>query len=176
MLNEKIVMEGLGFVNQTRRYLDYLEKHLKHIARAWSIIEQGCRGMRFLSDDYAYDLLRRQVESHDVSKFSEMEFTRYRKHFYSVKGEKELDFDIAWQHHILHNSHHWEGWVEGEDKTPPYGKEIDCVHMVINWMAMSFHFGGDPREYYEKNRDTIKLSEDSISFIYEIFSKIGCER
>lgn len=51
-------------------------------------------------------------------------------------------------------------------------QEKCCVHMVIDWLAMSFKFGDSPREYYERNKDRIKIPKWSIDLIYEIFRRL----
>ena len=50
--------------------------------------------------------------------------------------------------------------------------EIDCVHMICDWMAMGYKFGDTARQYYESHKDKINLPEIAIPFIYEIFDRI----
>ena len=44
--------------------------------------------------------------------------------------------------------------------------------MVIDWMAMGYVFGDTPRSYYESNKENIKLSDEHVQFMYQIFEKL----
>lgn len=111
--------------------------------------------------------MKREVEKHDLSKFSSDEFVQYRQKFFPIQGElpKELvdvEFSEAWEHHKEHNPHHHETIRHFND----------VVHMVIDWTAMSYKFGDTPREYYESNKSKIKLDEKYIAFMYELFDAL----
>lgn len=42
----------------------------------------------------------------------------------------------------------------------------------VDWVAMGFEFGDTARDYYEKNKEEIKLPEWAIKLMYEIFDCI----
>lgn len=78
-------------------------------------------------------------------------------------------FMNAWEHHKKNNVHHWQNW------TKTIGTIYDdafVVMMVIDWVATSYEFGDTAKEYYENNRDTIKLDKWADDLVQEIFSKI----
>lgn len=59
--------------------------------------------------------------THDLSKFSPIEFFESIKYFVEGKSPIEVAKDIngyslAWQHHKGHNPHHYEYWVDNLDK------------------------------------------------------------
>ena len=164
-------MKALEQIKKTCEYLDYLEEHINNVRRAWLEIQDKCRSMRFIWDDFVYHRLGMEVESHDISKLSEQEFVQYRKAFYPADGEAKYDMIEAWEHHKKYNPHHWETWTTLPEYDP-YEWEINCAHMVIDWMAMGYKFGDTAREYYEKNRDKIILPDYAVSFIYEIFERL----
>jgi hypothetical protein len=81
----------------------------------------------------------------------------------AVEKDKE-EFNAAWENHKEKNPHHWENWTKKEG-----GWVCNCVCMVVDWMAMGMKFNDTPREYYEKNKDKIKLPNYAIKFMYKIF-------
>jgi len=164
-------MSTLDKIEKTRQYLDYLEKHIHNIKKAWNYLQEKCKDMRFIHDDFVFFSIDGQVEYHDISKLSEHEFVQYRRHFYPCNEEDVYDIKEAWEHHKKENPHHWQHWTNKE-YYHPYELEINCVHMIIDWMAMGYVFGDTPQKYYESNKNKIKLPQHAIDFIYEIFKRI----
>jgi len=167
-------MQALELISKTREYLDYIERHIKNVAQAWLEIQDKCKGMRFIYDDYVFHTLNKEVELHDVSKLSEHEFIQYRKSFFPTSSEPKVRLVEAWEHHKKNNHHHWETWTSEKCRNP-YFEEIHCAHMVIDWLAMSYEFGGTPREYYEANKERIEIPKWAILFITEIFDCLDAQ-
>ena len=157
-------MDGQDYIDKTREYLDYIEDHLNNVKRAFIELSRACEGMWWVGDDCSWHTLRRRVEMHDLSKFSKEELVQYRGSFYPVKGggKENNEWIKAWEHHKQMNTHHHESVVDF----------LDIVHMVIDWTAMGYKFGDTAQQYYESNQDKIKLSDEHIKFMYEIFSYI----
>lgn len=155
---------GHEYIKQTRAYCDYLEEHFNNIAKAFDEVYSACRQLNFFIDDYNFHTLYREVELHDISKFSAEEFTQYREKFFPLNNQQVdvSDFDKAWEHHYTNNTHHWESATT----------QLDVVHMIIDWTAMSYKFGGTAQSYYEANLHKIKLQPDLIGFMYTIFNKL----
>lgn len=169
-------MEFKDKVKKTREYLDYLEEHYDNVQKAWKELQEKCKDMRFVYDDYMRGYINNEVNNHDMSKLSKNEFTQYRENFYPVddKEKKNSDFSSAWEpweHHKENNLHHWENWTT-KQFPDPYSWEVHCVHMVCDWMAMSYKFGDTAQEYYSKNKDKIILPDYAIAFIQEIFRRL----
>lgn len=158
-------MDGQDYIEKTREYLDYIEDHLNNVKRAFTEISNACEGMWWVGDDCSWHTLRRRVEMHDLSKLSKKEFVQYRDFFYPAKAadKKNSGMDAAWENHKQQNTHHHES-VEDN---------LDVVHMVIDWTAMGYKFGGTAQQYYEANREKINLSDEHVKFMYEIFDRIG---
>jgi hypothetical protein len=112
------------------------------------------------------------INNHDTSKFSEIEFEPYRRHFHSVdEQEKELskdDFEKAWEHHYKTNPHHFEHWIDENGEC----KEMDIIsviEMICDWGAMSIKFGGTISGWYEENKGTkVKLHPNTTALVEEI--------
>lgn len=157
-------MQGQDYIDKTRLYLDYLEEHLNNVARAFADLSDACDGMYWVGDDFAWHTLRQEVESHDLSKFSAQEFVSYRMNFFPVNDEEkeQSNFSEALEHHREHNHHHWE-------TSKNY---FDFIHMLVDWQAMTYKFGGSIREYYEKNKSRITVNPNFHDDMYEIFNRL----
>lgn len=169
---EKLI-PTMELIQKTREYLDYLEEHVKNVEKAWQIVQEKCKDMCFIYDDFVYGCIDLQIKHHDMSKLSAAEFTQYRKNFFPAKDEvmcKE-EFLNAIQHHKRCNAHHWENWTNIVTNNP-YELEINCIHMVIDWMAISFKFGDTAQSYYEKNKYKMNLPAWSVDLINEIFKRV----
>ena len=168
-------MVVLGYIQKTRDYLDYLERHILNVKRAWEEIQEKCKDMDFIWDDWKWACINEEVINHDTSKMSQYEFTQYRANFYPTESEKKnqdvkKDFAIAWEHHKEHNIHHWENWTQEKDNTVRY---FCLVGMVVDWLAMSYEFGDTPRKYYERSKNRITgMTEIEIEILNEIFDKL----
>ncbi len=157
-------MTGQDYIDKTREYLNYLEEHLENVRRAFCDLSTVCDGMHWVGDDFSWHSLRAEVECHDLSKFSVEEFVQYRKSFYPVseKERENSDLESAWKNHKQKNTHHHES----------VKSYIDVIHMVIDWTAMSYKFGGSAQQYYEENKNKITLELSLKNFMYEIFDKV----
>jgi hypothetical protein len=169
-------MEQLKIINKTREYLNYLESHILNVKKAWEELQDKCKDMRFITDDFYYNWIDMEINSHDMSKFSEFEFVQYREFFYPSDSKNIVEltksnFEKAWEHHEEKNQHHWQNFTS-KDYANPCEWEVHCVHMIIDWMAMGYQMGDTAQMYYEKNKNVIMFPDYIINFIYEIFKRI----
>lgn len=172
-------MIGQSYIDKTREYLDYLEEHFDNIRKAFQELSEACDGMVWVGDDCTWHTLRQEICYHDVSKFSAEEFVAYRNRFFPLhtpSNEDEEAFKEAWIHHYMNNEHHWE-FINKLPKelidTKPGLVERYLVHMLVDWTAMGYKFGDTAQEYYESNKDKIKLLPDHEKFIYTIFERLS---
>lgn len=169
-------MKALETIKKTREYLDYVERHILNVQKAWVEIQVKCQDMASIWDDCRFWSLHEEVKHHDMSKLGKEEFTEYRRHFYPTEAEakKGHELGMAWEHHKAKNPHHWENWV-ARDFYHPHAKEMHCLHMVIDWLAMSYEFGDTPRAYYEKNEKRINLPKVWDKMVTDIFDRLENE-
>ena len=133
--------------------------------------------------------------THDLSKFRPSEFIPYARYFYgnymkysdASPGVKSLyygpyhediekAFDYAWLLHIHRNPHHWQHWLLQEDdgnlKIMPmpikYLSEMGC-----DWVGAGKAITGKDNinEWYNKNKDKIKIGKVQRKFIEKYFVK-----
>lgn len=170
-------MQAIPLIQKTREYLDYVERHIRNVEKAWAEIQEKCKDLPVIYDDCRFHALNAEVEAHDVSKLGPEEFVQYRRAFYRTEEELIADGGVrhdlggAWGHHKISNPHHWENWTK-RGNGGPYESEIHCTHMVIDWHAMSMEFGDTAREYYEKNKDKIDLPGWAVGYINQIFDRL----
>jgi hypothetical protein len=74
------------------------------------IIVSGTRINKILHST-SYRVSYKRLLLHDLSKFSRNEFWPYAEHFYGEKKHEE-EFHQAWLHHVYHNDHHWEHFID----------------------------------------------------------------
>ena len=61
----------------------------------------------------SYRVSFKRLLLHDLSKFSRSEFWPYAEYFFGETTRTCLEnFDRAWLHHVEHNDHHWEHFIE----------------------------------------------------------------
>jgi hypothetical protein len=164
----------LSKIEKFREYLDYIERHVQNVQKAWELIQVKCprtSEFYFHCDDVEWNMINDDVMNHDLSKLSIEEFTQYRQFFFPVIGEEKdkKAFDGAWEHHKKHNMHHWQNWTRA--KATPHDSAY-LTMTVIDWVAMGFEFGDTAKEYYENNLDKIDLPNWAVYYMYKIFDKI----
>lgn len=167
MKDYKVKPFGLEIIEKTREYLMYVEHHLLCVSRAFNIVTHVMKDNAVIYDDSQWHALRHEVERHDLSKFTAMEFCQYRRWVKPTDREKEsgatelakAEFDTACNHHYAVNGHHWQNWtnrVYGH----PHEQGIHFFHMLVDWVAMEIACGRlSPRAYYERNKETFKFPE-----------------
>lgn len=170
--------EFLAVLGRTREYIDYLAEHYAAVQRAWQVVQRHCADMRFVSDDYVWGSIDGEVREHDRSKLSEEEFVAYRRMYFPTAREEAEEgpainraFDRACQAHLMGNPHHWQTWTT-RPQGNPYWVEVQCVHMVLDWMAMGEAHGNTARDYYDAIRDQIRLPGWADLFVNEIFERV----
>ena len=176
-----IKLKGLEHIQRTRDYLDYLENHFHNVAKAHEILLLACHDHLWTKDWDFLDNLAKDVMNHDLSKFSSKEFTQYRKRWKPTFDEKntpsrwqaiQMDSDLAFIHHLMHNDHHVQNWGKKMKGDPTDDDYRRCVHMVIDWTAMSLRFSDTPLEYYEKSKEKELIPKKMVSFLEIVLQDI----
>ena len=130
-----------------KEYDSYIKEHINNVKKSFNYRVYALKHALQLTDDEIKEL-KDKVLHHDDSKYSEEEFEPYRQWFHTESGEeknKEM-FDKAWKHHYENNDHHPEYW-KGKDMT-----KVAIAELICDWEAMSRKFGGNPLEYFEKEK------------------------
>lgn len=168
------MMIGLDYIRSIRNYCSYLEEHLDNVFTAWKEVQEACRDMKFIYDDYEFSKIDELIRKHDVSKFCKHEFTQYAFNFFPPTNEfmtdYKKDFAAASERHVTRNPHHWQMINEMSD-VEQYYRHVVC--MVVDWTAIGYKYNDTAQVYYEKNKDKIKLPEWAVKFMYQIFERLN---
>lgn len=167
-------MNGLKHIAKIREYCDYVEEHLLNVEKAWKILQEKCKDMDFVYDDWRWSSIEERIRDHDISKMSHEEFIPYQQQFFPVGMAPSRDnpvFAAAWEHHKANNEHHWENWAVAYPNGG-FRAEFECVCMVADWMAMAMKFEDTAESFYVKKKEQIILPEWAVQFIGEIFERI----
>lgn len=121
----------------------------------------------------------KRLFNHDASKFTVFEFPHYANHFHGDKSDP-YGYEMAWQHHLRANDHHWQHWIkDGKPHTMP---EICIREMVADWLAAEKQYGGswDMTGWLNKNLNLdndamseIKMHSESIIVLRSVLAEIG---
>lgn len=144
------------------KYLDYVNNHIENVQKAWN------EEVSLLEDDFIKehkDDLAAQIAAHDASKYDEEEFDAYRANYNPINDQEKIDneanFQAAWYHHFQNNPHHWQHWIDEKGELKPLTDEdavkAAYIEMICDWQAMGYVFGDTAKQYYDQNKDTIKI-------------------
>ncbi len=107
---------------------------------------------------------------HDWHKFLPDEWFSYVHTFYAKDGSKQYkespEFAYSWCKHQRRGKHHWQHWIIVWDRgdVEPLKMESKYVkEMIADWAGAGKAITGSwgPKEWYEKNKEKIKLHPES---------------
>lgn len=180
-------METKNIAQKTLEYTNYIIEHITNVERVFGQLKDKLASMDsdqipevirdVYSSDY-WDTLVDNIKKHDESKFSSEEFSQYRAYFYPTSDEEKLlsetEFEKAWDHHKVNNTHHPEGRrsIFYPGKKDYLRLVIDIIENVCDWGAMSIHFKEQNYSgYYNENKDKHGIPADErviFEALYEI--------
>ena len=125
---------------------------------------------------------------HDLSKYSLSELIPSVKYFTDGKKsplatDKNLNgYSIAWLHHKGRNKHHFEYWYDYDARieTPvipfKYMKEMVCDRIAASKVYYKNNYSNNRAlEYFNSQKDKIKMDKRLISFLEEVFTRLSKE-
>lgn len=180
---------------KNEEYTEYIKEHIQNVQEAWGKLQIICPNEIFVTDQNLNKSITERTIQHDSSKYNADEFTAYRRFFYPIsKDEKKKsynDFQKAWILHYTRNDHHWEHWISPnshdfnnqnfniQDVKNTFildrgDKRIETlVEMICDWMAMGKVFGNTAKQYYDSNKEKIRLLPNDREFVEAILNKVG---
>lgn len=169
-----------NFWNNRKRYWAYFLTVLRH--KFFIIMAlRKLPPVMFKQKEY-YPILIKLVTrliTHDLSKLRFSEFFPYSKCFYKSDGspryEETFESDVAWNHHLNRNRHHWQYWLRTDDS----GKTveipiplIDVLEMILDWIAAGSYRNAEPwLVWYNKSKDNMKINRQTKFLIDNFYFK-----
>jgi hypothetical protein len=167
--NTLMPTQGVAMIPHLR-YLSYVLRH------KWYVFRAGLS----LSVPFW------RLIAHDWTKFTPTEWTPYVRHFYGPKAlprdtgqgymherGKDMTFDKAWEHHWLHNPHHWQYWSAGGDGTWLQAMpETYAREMVADWIGAGMAQGKpDCEAWYAANAAKMVLHGDTRALVERLIGE-----
>ena len=169
-------------------YIQYIEKHRHGVIDAYEkyfrpLIDQELDLQTCSNEEFqeALKICMDNINEHDMSKYSDIEFQPYRLKWYPTVDEElalknsdifnqmRADYDEACTHHVKNNPHHPAYWVQSD------GTILDMelryiIEMLCDWLS----FGQDIRTWYlsagqeksEMSPKTKEIVEELMELIY----------
>lgn len=117
--------------------------------------------------------------THDLSKFSRIEFTRSLKYWddkiSSLANETKINgYSKTFLHHKGRNPHHYEYWIHSLDKggIPAKMPRKYTLELICDYLAACKTYGGNPRDeinWWNSCSSKLKIHEDTKSYISNVF-------
>ena len=154
-------------------YNTYIIEHVDNVKKAYFWLRDHNIIKNLNLDD--------QINSHDLSKYTEEEYDPYDAYFYGNKTKKvKENFDYAWLHHIHANPHHWQHWVLINDEDGTHALEMPkeyVVEMISDWWAFSHKSGNlyEIFDWYKSHKKNMILHEKTRNLVEDILDKIKTE-
>ena len=152
------------------KYNEYISEHIDNVKKAYFWLKD--HAIIDFKEDEA-DFLK-QLNIHDLSKYSEEEYDAYDNYFYGDKS-KEDEFNYAWLHHIHNNPHHWQYWVLINDDDGTIGLDIPynyIIEMILDWWSFSWKTGNlyEIFNWYNEHKKTMILNETTKIIVESILN------
>ena len=164
--------------------LEVIKLKIKNAGLEWyvmyySLNDNKIKRVNILGYNFAKELAK-QIKHHDESKWSEDEFDAYRANYNPINDQEKIDneanFQAAWYNHFQNNPHHWQHWLNEKGELEPLKGKDEVkkayIEMICDWQAMGYVFGDTAYQYYNQNKDTIKLYPELQNWVEELLNKL----
>ena len=159
---------------KVQEYLDYINEHIQNVVLMFNRDfypflaneDKIIPNEYFNKDEFkaAIEELAGEINNHDASKYSEEEFSAYRRHFHPTKAEEAEEdqqtqrdeFEAAWEHHYTSNPHHPQYWLNKDTGVSTDMSLRAIIEMICDWNAMSYKFHQNTIDWYESKADKEK--------------------
>lgn len=140
-----------------------------------AVFNNGLNLLKFVPDELKEDF-RKNLITHDSSKFYKIELDGYIGYFKKDKSKYKEKFKIAWHHHKLNNPHHPEHWLSvnrnGEVEALPM-PEIYIWEMVADWLGAGETYSTPTNDWLKDNLSLFLFHPKTLEKLKEILAHIG---
>ena len=157
----------------SKQYDEYLREHISAVKACWGLL---------IRSSIAFGGI--ELTDHDLSKYTDDEYSAYDDYFYPKTDDKDVlaiikkRFKDAWLHHQNTNKHHWQYWVliNDEDRIKPLEMPRDSIYeMVADWGSFAYQKkdGDELLKWYESHKDKMILHERTRKDVEELVLKLA---
>lgn len=159
-------------LEKEKEYMNYLKAHIDGVVRNFKLYfepialdETNYPTMESVSLSELITAIKDKaftIQDHDASKYEDVEFYPYRKHWYPTQTEKSLgdeyltrieqDYEDACIHHYKVNEHHQKHWIDANNTITDMPLSA-IVEMICDWLSIG--------DYYHSSTLDWWRSEDS---------------
>lgn len=165
-MSYRLILEGLAdarheVTEKRNEYRKYIDTHRAGVVHAYNNFMVPClKGIRSRTWQEALRQAGINVMNHDLSKYEEVEFEAYRRHYYPTSAElddtssSELNenlYQAAWKHHHQVNLHHPEHWYE-DMKSPTSMPPEYIIEMLCDWWSVGNSKGNTVFDWWESSK------------------------
>lgn len=156
------------------KYNRYLEQHHDSVEQAFNWIRENL-------PDITTGVMTGDIDPHDISKYSEEEYSAYDAYFYGSEKTDRVkeEFNKTWLHHIHHNAHHWQYWCLIQDDPSEGIVALEMpyryiVEMICDWWSFSWTKGNldEIFKWYDEHKNYMKLGKKTRETVEDILEKI----
>ena len=178
----------------TKQYMDYLEKHISGVKEAFKLyfiplVNNTDISVGDFSNKDLIDAIKRKalsIDKHDLSKYNDLEFYPYRRHFYPTIDEQNEDedkqkiadenYENAWKHHYEHNSHHIEYWYDWKNSIQKDMPLEDIIEMLCDWISLANIFNNPIDKWWKDQVDCVEersmMTPETINIVNQLYDII----
>ena len=124
------------------------------------------------------------INDHDASKYDDVEFYPYRKHWYPTATEKtygdeyaqlaEEEYNEAWEHHYKMNDHHQKHWIDANNTITDMSLSA-IVEMICDWLSISDYYKSSTLDWWrsdQSDEERSYMTEKTRLITEELLEKI----
>lgn len=166
LLESEEVTEYFTKAEAHQKYQEYLTGHIGNVQEALKLIinitnDSDNPVAKFIQENK--ETLINGCKDHDKTKYDEVEYYPYLRHFYPTCKEdtqRTEEFEQACRHHVRNNKHHWDFWLNEEtgelDINDEFDYKIHTIERVCDWLSMAKQHDEGKRDWYDANKDSIQ--------------------
>lgn len=179
---------------KTQEYMNYLEKHISGVILAFKkyflplINNTEVKVGDYSNQDFILAIKKKalSIDKHDLSKYNDLEFYPYRRHYYPTTSElseddekqrvAEEEYTKAWKHHYEHNMHHIEYWYDWVNSIPKDMPLENIIEMMCDWISLAYIYNEPIDKWWKDKKDSVdersKMTPETINIVDQIYDII----
>ena len=192
VINESLKCEEE--LEKEKEYMKYLKAHIDGVIRNFKLYFEplALNKDEFIAlDSISFSELVTAIKDksftindHDASKYDDVEFYPYRKHWYPTATEKSLgdeyltrveeDYEDAWIHHYKMNDHHQKHWIDANNTLTDMSLSA-IVEMICDWLSIGDYYHSSTLDWWrseDSEEERSYMTEKTRTITEELLQKI----